>query len=132
MRSDGRVERKRGYRHTDSWHEWGQDNFYGRSATKRIVTKEPSLVCSSSTVVALGYAGSARRLELAATYNITIFDAPSARQWISCCAEAAPVAPYTSLVAGVTRTEPPWRGFSRHSQWTSGHVVFGISNFETT
>ena len=43
VRSDGRVERKRGYRHTDSWHEWGQDNFYGRSATKRIVIKEPSL-----------------------------------------------------------------------------------------
>ena len=35
--SDGRVERKRGYRHTDSWHEWVQDNFYGGSATKRIV-----------------------------------------------------------------------------------------------
>ena len=43
VRSDGRVERKRGYRHTDSWHEWAQDNFYGRSATKRIVIKEPSL-----------------------------------------------------------------------------------------
>ena len=44
LRSDGRVERNGGYRHTDSWHEWGQDNFYGRSATKRIVIKEPSLV----------------------------------------------------------------------------------------
>ena len=43
LRSDGRVERKGGYRHTDSWHEWVQDNFYGRSAIKRIVIKEPSL-----------------------------------------------------------------------------------------
>ena len=43
LRSDGRVERKGGYRHTDSWHEWLQDNFYGGSATKRIVIKEPSL-----------------------------------------------------------------------------------------
>ena len=43
VRSDGRVERKRGHRHTDSWHEWVQNNFYGRSATKRIVIKEPSL-----------------------------------------------------------------------------------------
>ena len=43
VRSDGRVERKKGYRHTDSWHEYVQDNFYGRSATKRIVIKEPSL-----------------------------------------------------------------------------------------
>ena len=43
LRSNGRVERKGGYRHTDSWHEWVQDNFYGRSATKRIVIKEPSL-----------------------------------------------------------------------------------------
>ena len=34
---------KRGYRHTGSWHEWVQDNFYGGSATKRIVIKEPSL-----------------------------------------------------------------------------------------
>ena len=42
-RSDGRVERKRGYRHTDSWHEWVQDNFYGGSSTKRMVIKEPSL-----------------------------------------------------------------------------------------
>ena len=42
LRSDGRVERKGGYRHTDSWHEWLQDNFYGGSATKRIVIKEPS------------------------------------------------------------------------------------------
>ena len=31
-----------GYRHTDSWHEWVQDNFYGSSATKQIVIKEPS------------------------------------------------------------------------------------------
>ena len=45
LRSDGRVERKVWYRHTDSWHEWLQDNFYGGSATKRIVIKEPSLVC---------------------------------------------------------------------------------------
>ena len=44
LRSDGRVERKGEYRHTDSWHEWLQDNFYGGSATKRIVIKEPSLV----------------------------------------------------------------------------------------
>ena len=36
-------EKKMGYRHTDSWHEWLQDNFYGGSATKRIVIKEPSL-----------------------------------------------------------------------------------------
>ena len=43
LRSDGRVERKRGYRHTDRWHEWEQDNFYGGSATERIVIKEPSL-----------------------------------------------------------------------------------------
>ena len=43
LRSDGRVERKGGYRHTDSRHEWLQDNFYGGSATKRIVIKEPSL-----------------------------------------------------------------------------------------
>ena len=43
LRSDGRVERKGGYRHTDSWHEWLQDTFYGGSATKRIVIKEPSL-----------------------------------------------------------------------------------------
>ena len=51
VRSDGRVERKRGYRHTDSWHEWGQDNFYGRSATKRIVVKEPSLSSSQHSSV---------------------------------------------------------------------------------
>ena len=40
------VSREKGgtYRHTDSWHEWVQDNFYGRSATKRIVIKEPSLI----------------------------------------------------------------------------------------
>ena len=44
LRSDGRVARKGGYRHTDSWHEWLQDNFYGGSTTKRIVIKEPSLV----------------------------------------------------------------------------------------
>ena len=31
LRSDGHVERKRGYRHIDSWHEWVQDNFYGSS-----------------------------------------------------------------------------------------------------
>ena len=43
VRRSCRVERKRGYRHTDSWHEWVQDNFYGRSTTKRIVIKEPSL-----------------------------------------------------------------------------------------
>ena len=30
-------EERGGYRHTDSWHEWLQDNFYGGSATKRIV-----------------------------------------------------------------------------------------------
>ena len=38
---------KRGYRHTDSWHEWLQDNFYGGSATKRIVIKEPSFELKS-------------------------------------------------------------------------------------
>ena len=43
LRSDGRVERKRGYRHTDSWHEWERDNFYGGSAAKRIVIQEHSL-----------------------------------------------------------------------------------------
>ena len=36
-------EKGGGYRHTDSWHEWLQGNFYGGSATKRIVIKEPSL-----------------------------------------------------------------------------------------
>ena len=50
LRSDGRIERKRGYRHTDSWHEWVQDNFYGGSATKRIVIKEPSLDRRSSQI----------------------------------------------------------------------------------
>ena len=49
LRYDGRVERKRGYKHTDSWHEWEQDNFYGSSATKRIVIKEPSLVPHTRT-----------------------------------------------------------------------------------
>ena len=44
LRSDGRVERKRGYRHTDSWHEWVPDNFNDGSATKRIVINEPSLL----------------------------------------------------------------------------------------
>ena len=43
LRSDGRVESKGGYRHTDSWYEWLPDNFYGGSATKLIVIKEPSL-----------------------------------------------------------------------------------------
>ena len=43
LRSDDRVERKGGYRHIDSWHEWLQDNFYGGNATKRTVIKEPSL-----------------------------------------------------------------------------------------
>ena len=49
LRSDGRVERNGGgvLRHTDSWHEWVQDNFYGGSATKRIVIKEPSLTLQS-------------------------------------------------------------------------------------
>ena len=51
LQSDGRVERKRGYRHTDSWHEWEQDNFYGGSATKRMVIKEPSLRSVTSELV---------------------------------------------------------------------------------
>ena len=35
---------------------------------------------------------SVRRLELVAADNILIFDATSAHQWTSCCAEAGPVA----------------------------------------
>ena len=62
------------------------------------------LVCGSSNAVALGYAGSVRRLELVATDNIPIFDATSAHQWISCCAFSAPVAPGRSLFTGVIRT----------------------------
>ena len=60
--------------------------------------------CGSSSAVAPGYAGSMRRLKLVATDNIPIFDAPSAHRWISCCAEAAPVAPDRSLSFSVTRT----------------------------
>ena len=56
--------------------------------------------CGSSTAVALGYSGYVRRLELTATDSIPIFDATSAHQWISCFAEAAPVAPGASLVPG--------------------------------
>ena len=39
-----------------------------------------------------------------ATDNIPMFDANSAHQWISCCAEAASVAPGTSQFSGVTGT----------------------------
>ena len=54
-----------------------------------------------------------RRLELVATDNIPIFDATSALQWISFCAEAAPIGPGASLFLGVTRTYLPRRGFQR-------------------
>ena len=54
LRSDGRVERKGGYRHTDSWHEWLQDNFYGGSATNRIVIKEPSFKQSCDILSSTG------------------------------------------------------------------------------
>ena len=37
------VSREKGGGYSDNWHEWLQDNFYGGSATKRIVIKEPSL-----------------------------------------------------------------------------------------
>ena len=50
-----------------------------------------------------------RRLELVATENTAIFGATSAHQWITYCAEAAPVAPGTSLFFGVPTTR---RGFS--------------------
>ena len=42
LRSDGRVERKGGVQ--IHWHEWVQDNLYGRSTAKLIVIKEPSLL----------------------------------------------------------------------------------------
>ena len=42
------VTVRRSCRETDSWHEWEQDNFYGGSATKRIVIKEPSLIKAST------------------------------------------------------------------------------------
>ena len=54
--------------------------------------------------VALGYAGLVRRLELVANDNIPIFDATSALERISFCAEVAPVASGGSLFSDVTRT----------------------------
>ena len=68
-------------------------------------------ICGPSTAVVHGYAGSVRRLELAAKDNIAIFDATSAHQWIFCCAEPAPVAPGTSLFSGVTTTCRHCAGF---------------------
>ena len=44
---------------------------------------------------------SVRRLELVATDNIFMFDATPEHQWISCCAEAAPVTPGASLFSGM-------------------------------
>ena len=78
------------------------EQIFGRPAWTLLMTS--LLLCGSSTAVALGYVGSVRRLELVETYNIPIFDATSAHQWISCCAEAVPVAPCMSLFSGVTRT----------------------------
>ena len=63
-----------------------------------------SLLCGSFTAVALGSAGSERRLELVATDTILIFDATVAHEWICYCAEAATVAPVAALFPGVTRT----------------------------
>ena len=47
-----------------------------------------------------------RWVELVATDSFAIFEATSAHQWISCSAEAAPVAPGTSLFSGVTVNAP--------------------------
>ena len=71
------------------------------------MTLQCALLGGSSTTVAFGYAGSVRSLELVATDNIPIFEATSAHQTISCCAEEAPVAPGVSLLSGVTRTYLP-------------------------
>ena len=70
LRSDGRVERKGGYRvyrHTDSWHEWLQDNFYGGSATKRIVIKEPSFDSVNQQLVLVGQRSEKNKILYTAT-----------------------------------------------------------------
>ena len=54
-----------------------------------------------------------RRLELVATGIIPIFDATSTHQWVSYFTEAAPVASGASLSPDGTRTQLPWRGFSK-------------------
>ena len=60
--------------------------------------------CICTGLCRVATAGSVCRIELVATDNISIFDATSALQWLSCCAEAAPVVPCASLFSGVTRT----------------------------
>ena len=65
----------------------------GRYFGRVISCFDRKTVWDSSTTVALCCAGSVRRLGLVPTDNISIFDATSAHQCISCCTEAAPVAP---------------------------------------
>ena len=54
LRSDGRVERKGGTDTLTAGMNGYRDNFYGGSATKRIVIKEPSFICFDQPLAKMG------------------------------------------------------------------------------